>query len=507
VRGVYSLGLSILQSAWSALLAIALIPVYIKFLGLQSYGIIGLYGSLLALMLFFDFGATATISRKAAVLSSQGDLAELGRLSACLSMFVWVIAGLLALAGLFIGSSVTKYWLRGSASLMEVLPSVMAWLFLAATLRLPINYYHGILIGLGRLNSSSIIHIVAVTFGGLMSVLGVALLDVSIVHFFQIQFFVNLLHVTSARVVVAKYLPIASWNEVSFFILRNVFRFSLTMTLVSGTGLIFMHSDKFLLGSLVSIEQLGAYSAASALAMGIFVLVGPSYNLLYPTFSRLIAAGEDDKAAQLYFSATCLIFAGLLPIVLTLAVNSGEILFAWTANPDLTTYAATSLSILSLGFLANGVMYPMYALQLAYGRADLALKINLALLLLFVPLAYTSAQQWGITGTACSWLLVAVMYLCSGTFVTLKILKLRVKFSEFLIKIALPFFLICAIVFLIRVIELANPIGMYAIAFTLFVSLISAFAYIFIVKASQPELIHLKHSLRQHWIEKWKKNT
>lgn len=495
-----------MQSTWSAVVALALIPVYIKFLGLHSYGIIGLYGSILATLLFFDFGITATISRKAAILSQQKSYVELGRLCTSLSIAIWLITLALSAIGLLSSRWLAENWIKASSELATTLPSALTWMFLAVAARLPTNFYHGILIGIGRLNVSSSLQILYVTLNGLATVVCLVLWEADLRNFFQIQFLLNLLHLAAVRIAVSRCQRFASLRDATFSAIRDVIRFSLTMTLVSGSGLIFMHSDKFLLSSMVAADRLGAYSAASLLSMSIFILIGPTYNVLYPKFSRLVAAGRVDEATEIYFAATCLIFAAIFPIATVLSVHSYFVLHTWTANPDLASKAAPALSVLCLGFLANGTMYPAYTLQLAHGRANLALGINATLLLLYMPVAYMLIGQFGEIGAAWSWFSVCVIYMFAGTYITLKVLKLRVDYSAVMMKLLLPFLVLNALIFLVCTLVLTENLGMQWVVMTFLVGVCLSITYLFLVKETRRYVLEWRHALYINWMKQWRRN-
>ena len=48
---------------WGAAIAILLIPQYIKYLGIESYGLVGFYGTLIGSMAVLDLGLSITLNR------------------------------------------------------------------------------------------------------------------------------------------------------------------------------------------------------------------------------------------------------------------------------------------------------------------------------------------------------------------------------------------------------------------------------------------------------------
>jgi len=57
-------------------MALLFIPLYIKFLGIEAYGLIGLFMTMQALFMLLDMGLGATVNREMARLSVLPDKAQ-----------------------------------------------------------------------------------------------------------------------------------------------------------------------------------------------------------------------------------------------------------------------------------------------------------------------------------------------------------------------------------------------------------------------------------------------
>ena len=55
-----------LGQGWAALMGLAFIPLYIKYLGIEAYGLIGLFALLQAWLSLLDMGMTPTLGREMA---------------------------------------------------------------------------------------------------------------------------------------------------------------------------------------------------------------------------------------------------------------------------------------------------------------------------------------------------------------------------------------------------------------------------------------------------------
>ena len=55
-----------LGQGWSALMAIIFMPIYIKILGPEAFGLVGFYITMQIVLSIFDFGITPTLNREMA---------------------------------------------------------------------------------------------------------------------------------------------------------------------------------------------------------------------------------------------------------------------------------------------------------------------------------------------------------------------------------------------------------------------------------------------------------
>jgi len=60
-----------LGRSWSALLGLLLIPLYLKYLGIEAYGLVGFFTSLTGMLGILDLGIGATMNRELARYSAK----------------------------------------------------------------------------------------------------------------------------------------------------------------------------------------------------------------------------------------------------------------------------------------------------------------------------------------------------------------------------------------------------------------------------------------------------
>ncbi len=58
-----ALVISILSRGWAAALTLLAVPLYLRFIGVEAYGVVGLFTSFSILVGFLDLGLGATLTR------------------------------------------------------------------------------------------------------------------------------------------------------------------------------------------------------------------------------------------------------------------------------------------------------------------------------------------------------------------------------------------------------------------------------------------------------------
>ncbi len=64
---------------WSGIFSLAFVPVYIKLMGVEVYGLIGIFLSLSAMLALLDMGLSATLNRELSRLSVAENSAQESR--------------------------------------------------------------------------------------------------------------------------------------------------------------------------------------------------------------------------------------------------------------------------------------------------------------------------------------------------------------------------------------------------------------------------------------------
>jgi len=426
------------NSVWTALVGFAVVPLYLKYLGIEAYGLIGFFATTQALLSLLDLGLAPTINREVARCSASGNMQEARNLLHTLAVVYAGMAALIVLLVSMLAPFVATHWLQSSNIGAERLQQAVLLMGLVIACRWPVGLYQGALMGMQRLAVSSMVSVVMVTLGGLGAVLVLAFISPTIEAFFIWQVGVALLNVAFMRAAAWRVVGHGDRKNFDANELKRIWRFSAGMSGVAIAAIFLTQLDKVLLSRMLTLDDFGRYALGGVVASALSVLVVPTFNAVYPRFSALVSKGDESELKSLYLLGTRLFCTVVFPVALAMASFSVDLINVWTGNESLAQSVAPIVAILVMGTALNGVMHFPYALQLAYGMVRLPFILAATLAVVLVPLIVFLTWSYGALGGAAAWLLLNVIYLFWGTWLTHRHLLKGVAAQWLLQSVAMP---------------------------------------------------------------------
>lgn len=402
------------SSLVALLVPVIAMPLYLRLLGAEAFGVLGFVFALQAAVQALDAGLSVSTTRLAARAGEGVASQEAADLLRALSRGVWAVAPALCLLLALLAPALAHGWLQLGELPQSYAVETLVLAAVAIGARWPMALYQGVLVGrqhLGRLGALTVAFTILTAAGGvaictwrpdlrlLMSWLAVSALA----------------HVLCARVLAMRPLqrgPRAPWPAV-----RRFLRDSAAAGLLGLVGLLLMQVDKVLLSRLLPVGQFGYYIMASMVAGSLYALVAPVFNMLYPRLARLADAPAAEREAA-YRNGSLLLSAMLFPIAAAMGLFGDSILLLWTRDAAAAAAGAPVLLMLALGNALHCVMFAPYALKMAEGQSRLALAIGLSVLGLSFPLLAWATLRWGSVGAATAWLALHAGYLLAGSTLT-----------------------------------------------------------------------------------------
>lgn len=397
------------------LIGIVMVPMYVRYMGMEAYGLVGFFTMLQAWFQLLDLGLTPTMSRETARF--RGGATNGDSLRALLRMLEWIfvsVAALGAFAIIFASGVIAAKWLKIEQLTLSQVSTSITLMALIVALRWISGLYRGAINGFEQLVWLSGFNIAIASFRFVLVIPYFVFVGVSPVHFFSYQLaiaFIELLTLVYKTYALfpkksGSKIDASQWKE-----LKSVLRFSLSIALTGSIWVLVTQTDKLLLSKLLPLSAYAQFTLAVLVASGVTVISGPISGALLPRLTRLAAEGDEAGLRQLYCQATQFVCAVALPAALVLAFFPGQVLWAWTGNKEIATGAADVLRLYGLG---NGVLalaaFPYY-LQFAKGDLRLHMIGNILFVIVLIPALVVATSHYGITGAGYVWLASNALYL------------------------------------------------------------------------------------------------
>ncbi|MEI8324258.1 MAG: oligosaccharide flippase family protein [Betaproteobacteria bacterium] len=401
------------SQGYVALLAIAMLPYFIRSMGAEAYGLVSLFAMMQAWFALLDLGLTPTMTRETARF--RGGEAGAWRLRRLLRSLEAVFLAFAVLGGgclIFAADQIAANWLKVGVIETREVVGALRLMTLTVMLRWMSELYRGVLVGCERM----------VWLGAFSSVMATArfLLVIPLFHavgtgvreFFMFQLCVagaELLLLMRKAYGVLPAVPVAATRG-GGNPLREVMGFSLSMALASAAWVSASQADKLLLSGLLSLADYGWFSLTALAASAVLLLSSPIVSALMPRMSLLHAKGNEAALLSLYRLATQWVGLVAWPVCAVLVVQPQLVLWVWTGDTQLAAHAAPTLSLYALG---NGAMamaaFPYY-LQFAKGELRLHLLGTALFVILLLPSMAWAVGRHGALGAGWAWFATNLTY-------------------------------------------------------------------------------------------------
>ncbi len=471
-----SLVANLAGTAWTAVLQLACVPLFIKLLGVEAYGLIGFYLMIQVSLLVLDFGFSVTVNRELARHAAEAsDAAHVRTVVRTLEISYWAMGLCIGAAWFMLAPVIGAKWIHAASLTNEKIVHALRIMALLIVVQWPLTFYQNGLNGLQqqvRLNAVRIIA-AAIAYGGAVAVL--VLVASSIEAFFTWQLIASVAQIVALAAVFWFSMPrstsAARFDRAVFSRVRS---FAGGMGAVTVLGVVLQQMDKLVLSNLLPLETFGYYVLGGVVASALQLFITPTFSAVFPRLSAMVAQGRSDDISALYHQGTQLMSVLLLPTAAVLIAFAPLVIQIWTGNEDFATRAAPIARFLVAGTAINGLMNLPYALQLSYGWTSFSVRFAIAKLIVFLPLLLWVATRYGAVGAAATWPTLNACYMLIGVPLTHRRLLVSEAGRWFFRDIGRPLLAIVAVVAVYRwacgslsadVVGAMQIVGVWTIAF------------------------------------------
>ncbi|MGO9062626.1 MAG: flippase [Candidatus Binataceae bacterium] len=159
-----------------------------------------------------------------------------------------------------------------------------------------------------------------------------------------------------------------------------------------------VYSDRFLIGTILSMSAVTYYSTPFEVVYKVQILPAAIAQVMFPAFSYSLTK-NPQQVASLFERANKYALGLIFPFALLTAALAPQMLRLWL-GPEFQRHSTVVTQCFAAGLLLSGVTYMPAALIQAAGRPDLYAKLVLFETPIYLPLVWFAVRRFGIDGAA-----------------------------------------------------------------------------------------------------------
>ena len=258
---------------------------------------------------------------------------------------------------------------------------------------------------------------VEMTFGALVPLGTVALLQLgfALPEIIAFRVLASALNCLTLWSIVSRLLPQLrfAWPERS--LTQNLLRFTGYSFLSRVAAVTYAHADKLIIGAVVGVRALAYYTVAATLANRVLGLTFRLSSVLFPSASALDARGETDRLRALYLKATRYVSFINGSVLVLIAVFADAILYYWI-GPEFASNGARILILIAVAQFVDSLTNIPSLVNDGLGHPKVSGSMALLRACLGLVAIYALVHLHGVEGAA--WAHLATSALMTTVFVT-----------------------------------------------------------------------------------------
>lgn len=392
---------------------VLLLPVQVRLLGSEAYGLVGFFAMLSAWLQLLDIGLSPTLARETAKYRAGGlDSSVYRQLLNTVELIFLGLGLTVSLVVLVLSRQIAEHWLHRQALSLSTVAAAVALMGFVFALRWQATLSRSVLVGLERQIWLNAINAVFATLRSVGVLVVLRWVDATPIAFFLYQAVVAATELALLRTIVRVSLAFPASTRKPFALapLRSVAKFSLTVAITSCVWVSVTQLDNLLLSKFLPLSEYAWFSLAVMAASGINLLAAPIGQAVQPRLTFLFTSGNESGFRATYSDATQMLSAVALTASFIVAAGARPLLWAWTGNSTLADRTAPVLAFYALGNGLLAVAAMTYYLQVARGDLRLHLKGNLVFAVMLIPTIIVATIHAGMLGASLAWFGANLMF-------------------------------------------------------------------------------------------------
>ena len=381
-------------------IAVFTIPLIIKGLGSEKFGILTLIWAVIGYANLFDLGIGRALTQLISKKIGENDTEDLPTViwtSVLILFFLSIIGSLvLSLGAHLIAQNLLKVspkYLAETVSSVHLLSFCLPVFFVSGALG-------GILASYQKFGVANIINVPLAMFNFVAPIL--------------ILPFTHRLDIVVASLVIGRLVSMVLTFFVCSKIVNNFFKikfelnylkkllkFGGWLTVSNIISPIMVNFDRFFIANILSASMVAYYTTPYEVVFRLLIIPASIVAVLFPAFSVELTT-DLARAKRMYFKGLKYIFL-LLSLPALLIFFGAKIGLSLWISPEFADKSCLVAKIMAIGIVINGLSFLPSTLIQARGRSDITAKFHLIELPFYIILLVVLIKQLGVAGASLAW--------------------------------------------------------------------------------------------------------
>lgn len=401
---------NIVNRTWTTIANFLFVPVYIRYLGEEAYGLVTFFTTLQVVLNLLGLGLSKTLRREFSINESSGAIVlHKYRILRSVELIIWFIAIVIIGVCTLNANCIATKWINAYTISVSTISLTIRMMGVSIAAQLIANLYLGCLLGLQDQILANTLQISWSLFKNVGAVFLIVFVSSNISYFYIWHAVIDIVYLIIVRILVVAKLKKKksdlSWKLHDLANLKTIYKFALGVLLISVGYAINSQIDKIIITKNFDLVSVGAYNSVYSLSILTTILTSSIGIAVFPRFTQLFTSNDFsglNKAFQSYNSVAVLttsVIGGFL------AIFAEELLLFWTRSETITNIMAGVSFWIILGTTLSAIQEIPYNYFLSRGCTivnNIQTIIQIIYVLTVTPFMI---NHYGLSGAALAWFL------------------------------------------------------------------------------------------------------
>lgn len=399
-----------LGTFWSLVSNFLFIPLYIKFLGFESYSIISFSLIVIGLLSILDTGLTSTLSREFA----RGDTTWGKKIQVfeTLERLYLIIILLCGVFFIIVSPLISSKFIESNKYTSQEITIFLRVFSFDMTSSILIRFYFGAYIGLQKQVK---VNKLMILWGALRNGLVILLIYYipDLFSFYLWQAIISCFFFIGLRIALHKelygklgFISLNNNKLLDFKLLRPIYKFTVGIMLISLVSSLNTLLDRVFISRMFEVKYLGYYTLAISLSSAVYFLTKPVSVAVLPVFTKLSTTQQSNDLQKLFYGVSFLLAALTFSVATNIFFFSKEILHLWTGDLYLSNNTSDFLKVLILGYSISSLQHLSYDVAIANGNTKINNILGICSLIVVIPGYWFAVKEIGPFGVALTFTII-----------------------------------------------------------------------------------------------------